>query len=80
LDNTGDDKWSYFYEIIIKVIVWIKFMGDIWMHETLLTYTYVKWHWTTLEALHPRINPAKFGWNWTSGFSQEDFLSSLYNL
>jgi hypothetical protein len=35
--------------------------------------------WTTLEALHPRINPAKFGWNWTSGFSQ-DFLSSLYNL
>jgi hypothetical protein len=26
------------------------------------------------------INPAKFGWNSTSGFSQGDFLSSLYNL
>jgi hypothetical protein len=36
--------------------------------------------WITSEPLHPRINLAKFGWNWTSGFSQEDFLSSLYNL
>jgi hypothetical protein len=43
---------------------WLSWQPDFWMERT------------ALKALHPRINPAKFGWNKTSGFSQEDFLSS----
>ena len=28
--------------------------------------------WTNLNPLHPRILCAKFGWNWPSGFGEED--------
>ena len=35
--------------------------------------------WTNLNPLHPRMLCAKFGWNWPSGFGEEDFLiSSMY--
>ena len=30
--------------------------------------------WTNLNPLHPRMLCAKFGWNWLSGFGEEDFL------
>ena len=28
--------------------------------------------WTNLNPLHPRMLRAKFGWNWPSGFGEED--------
>ena len=28
--------------------------------------------WTNLNPLHPRVNYPKFGWNWPSGFKEED--------
>ena len=28
--------------------------------------------WTNLKPLHPKIICAKFGWNWHSGFGEED--------
>ena len=35
--------------------------------------------WRNLDPLHPRILCAKFGWNWSSGSGEEDFLiSSMY--
>ena len=30
--------------------------------------------WTNLNPLYPRMYRAKFGWNWTSGSGEEDFL------
>ena len=36
--------------------------------------------WTNLNPLHPRMLCAKFGWNWRSGFEEEDFkISSIYS-
>ena len=35
--------------------------------------------WTKLNPLHSRMHCAKFGWNWLSGFREEDSLiSSMY--
>ena len=35
--------------------------------------------WRNLDPLHPRILCAKFGWNWSGGSGEEDFLiSSMY--
>ena len=31
--------------------------------------------WTNLNRLHPRMLCAKFGWNWPSGFGEEDFFN-----
>ena len=32
--------------------------------------------WPNLHPLHPRMLCAKFGWNWPSGFGEENFLIS----
>ena len=35
--------------------------------------------WTNLNSLHPKMLCAKFGWNWPSGFGEDDFwISSMY--
>ena len=35
--------------------------------------------WTNLNPRHPKMLCAKFGWNWSSGSGEEDFLiSSVY--
>ena len=35
--------------------------------------------WINVNPLHPRMLCAKFGWNWLSGSTEEDFLiSSMY--
>ena len=31
--------------------------------------------WTNLNPLHPKMICAKFGWKWTSGSGEEDFIS-----
>ena len=35
--------------------------------------------WTNLNPLHPRKLWAKIGWNWPSGFGEEEFLISSMN-
>ena len=37
--------------------------------------------WTNLNPLHPRMPSPKFGWNWLSGYGEEDIFvswSSMY--
>ena len=35
--------------------------------------------WTNLNLLHPKMHYANFGWNWSSGFGEDDFyISSMY--
>ena len=35
--------------------------------------------WTILTSIHQNVHCAKFGWNWPSGFGEENFLiSSMY--
>ena len=36
------------------------------------------WIKLKLNSLHPWMPCAKFGWNWPSGFEEEDFLHFLH--
>ena len=77
--NTFEQSYIDYKDTIISFFVWSLFVKPwIPIHPKKdCLKKGVTLHLNKFSPLHPRMLYSKFGWNWRSGFGQEDFLNFI---